>query len=125
MGDLLFCIFVDGVKQTAAHFIDACIGHLSARGGRIAAAAELFHDELHVDLAERARGQVHARAVLIEHDRGMDAAALECKYLANEKDGSFSIISFGLPILDFTAQSRFSFGPYIEIFQMDGLLTVK
>ena len=51
--------------------------------------------------------------------------ALECKYLANEKDGSFSIISFGLPILDFTAQSRFSFGPYIEIFQMDGLLTVK
>ena len=38
---------------------------------------------------------------------------------------AFSIISFGLPILDFTAQSRFSFGPYIKIFQMDGLLTVK
>ena len=64
MGDLLFCIFVDGGEQTLAHLVHGGVVYLAARGGRIAAAAELFHDELHVDLATKR--PVPPRAKLIK-----------------------------------------------------------
>ena len=64
---------VDGRLQFGKHLVHALPGHLTARGGRVAAAAQLLQNDLHVGLAHGATGDVHPLAVSGQHEGGVDA----------------------------------------------------
>ena len=70
-------ICVNGGKQRLCHIPDGFIFDLCAGCGAVAAAAQFFHHDLHIDVTDGAGGDVGVFAFRENDERGLDSGDIQ------------------------------------------------